>query len=174
MADPIAATDAMVCKENTAAPAPPAHHSLAGSTLDDSGPLQTPLVAPRVAASYESTGAPLAVPNPKISVRTPTASPANMKRASPGGGDDKRQRKTVILHRAELTDDESDIDATPVPKSRFAGVHWNRRKHKWRVRIKAHGRDTHVGYFTNEKEAAEAYDRCAQNSHLPPAWRNLT
>lgn len=164
--DLIALTDAMVCEESSPAPAPAAHPSLAGSAQDKT--LQT-MVAPHVAPPPESTGAPLALPTPKPSppVRVPSASPA--KRASPGGAEDKRQRKTVILHRAELTDaEESDTDATPVPKSRFAGVHWNRRKHKWRVRIKAHGRDTHVGYFTSEGEAASAYDRCAPATLAPP------
>lgn len=52
-----------------------------------------------------------------------------------------------------------DNDDSPTPKSRFLGVHWNKCKKKWRVRIKIAGRDTHIGYYADEAEAALAFDR---------------
>jgi hypothetical protein len=56
---------------------------------------------------------------------------------------------------------DAEQDGMPTPKSRFLGVHWNKCKKKWRVRIKIAGRDTHVGYFADEVDAALAFDRCA-------------
>ena len=66
----------------------------------------------------------------------------------------KRRRVTKVD-----SGQHGELDSTPVPKSRFLGVHWNKCKKKWRVRIKIAGRDTHVGYFAEEAEAALAFDR---------------
>eukprot|EP00284_Hemiselmis_tepida_P009317 CAMPEP_0174932286 /NCGR_PEP_ID=MMETSP1355-20121228/35615_1 /TAXON_ID=464990 /ORGANISM="Hemiselmis tepida, Strain CCMP443" /LENGTH=450 /DNA_ID=CAMNT_0016178687 /DNA_START=170 /DNA_END=1518 /DNA_ORIENTATION=- len=68
----------------------------------------------------------------------------------------------------ESDDDDGGDGKTPTPKSRFYGVHWNRRKRKWRVRIKANGRDTHVGYFNDEGSAARAYDQAVLTHAAPP------
>ena len=45
--------------------------------------------------------------------------------------------------------------------SRFKGVEYNRRRHKWYVRIRFHGQRIRVGYFADEVAAARAYDRAA-------------
>lgn len=45
--------------------------------------------------------------------------------------------------------------------SRFKGVTWAEGKRLWRVRIMFLGKGVHVGYFTNEEDAARAYDRKA-------------
>ena len=42
------------------------------------------------------------------------------------------------------------------PKSRFPGVHWNRKLKKWRARLKLQGHDLHIGSFENEDQAHEA------------------
>lgn len=42
--------------------------------------------------------------------------------------------------------------------SRFKGVSWNARKRKWRVAFRALGQFYYVGYFSDETEAARAYD----------------
>mmetsp|Transcript_16308 Transcript_16308/g.25313 ORF Transcript_16308/g.25313 Transcript_16308/m.25313 type:complete len:515 (-) Transcript_16308:149-1693(-) len=52
----------------------------------------------------------------------------------------------------------------PAPKSLFTGVHWNKSKRKWRVRLKTHGRDTHIGYYSLEKDAALSYDRAVREN----------
>jgi len=130
-----------------------------GSILDGEVSLHGASAAPHMGrglGARAATSLNLETSKPPSSARVSTAPPA--KRAPAAVGTHKRPRKTVV--RADSSDGESDQDAVPVPKSRFAGVHWNRRKHKWRVRIKAHGRDTHVGYFVSEHEAAAAYDRC--------------
>lgn len=45
--------------------------------------------------------------------------------------------------------------------SRFRGVYWNKRKKKWHARLKLNGNPVHLGYFTDEIEAARAYDAAA-------------
>lgn len=43
--------------------------------------------------------------------------------------------------------------------SKFRGVHWNRDSRKWRASIRVDGVLTDLGLFTDEEEAAHAYDR---------------
>lgn len=42
--------------------------------------------------------------------------------------------------------------------SRFKGVSWDRRKQKWRVAFRALGEHRFVGNFSDEEDAARAYD----------------
>jgi hypothetical protein len=43
--------------------------------------------------------------------------------------------------------------------SRYKGVSWFDRDKNWRTQISVNGRNTHVGYFDTEVEAALAYNR---------------
>ena len=45
--------------------------------------------------------------------------------------------------------------------SRFKGVFWNTRRGKWGAAISCEGKMIHLGSFTDEIEAAQAYDRAA-------------
>jgi len=45
--------------------------------------------------------------------------------------------------------------------SRFRGVSWDKRVKKWEVRIGVHGNQKRIGHFTDEGEAAHAYDAYA-------------
>lgn len=45
--------------------------------------------------------------------------------------------------------------------SRYKGVHWFKPQKKWVARIVLNGRKVHLGYFTDEVEAAKAYDAAA-------------
>lgn len=49
--------------------------------------------------------------------------------------------------------------------SKFKGVHWHKRKNRWQSRIQINGKQKHLGYFTNELEAASVYDQVAQDLH---------
>lgn len=41
--------------------------------------------------------------------------------------------------------------------SKYTGVYWNKSTKKWRSNIRINGRKKHLGYFTDEKEAAQSY-----------------
>ena len=91
----------------------------------------------------------------------------------------------LCLHsqEAENRSDELNFDANSEiqsPKSQFAGVHWNRRLKKWRVRIKVQGQDIHIGHYDDERAAARAleqaimhYDGHRGNPNQPSDAPNL-
>lgn len=49
-----------------------------------------------------------------------------------------------------------------VSTSNYKGVSWFKRDNKWRARIAYNGRQIHLGYFNNEKEAAIMYNLAAK------------
>jgi hypothetical protein len=84
--------------------------------------------------------------------------PSKRKNRAPGE-DGSAAVKRRRASKADAGNQDREQDDGPSPKSRFLGVHWNKCKKKWRVRIKIAGRDTHVGYYAEEAEAALAFDR---------------
>jgi len=46
--------------------------------------------------------------------------------------------------------------------SKYKGVCWHKRDEKWNATIFAENKKKHLGYFTNEIEAAKAYDAAAK------------
>ncbi|MEA3225847.1 MAG: AP2 domain-containing protein, partial [Planctomycetota bacterium] len=57
--------------------------------------------------------------------------------------------------------------------SKYKGVHWHKRCKKWAAQITANNKRHHLGYFTKEIEAAQAYDRAAPKYHGEFAHLNL-
>lgn len=49
--------------------------------------------------------------------------------------------------------------------SRFKGVYWKKSKGKWVAQFAGGGRRVHLGYFTNEQEAAAAYETVAKKRY---------
>jgi hypothetical protein len=45
------------------------------------------------------------------------------------------------------------------PHSQFRGVSWHKKSKKWVASIKVNNINQHLGYFDNERDAAEAYDK---------------
>lgn len=45
--------------------------------------------------------------------------------------------------------------------SQYKGVHWNRKNQKWIAQIKAFGEARYIGSYSNESDAAHAYDDAA-------------
>lgn len=50
-------------------------------------------------------------------------------------------------------------------RSRYKGVAWDRNDRRWEVRISVNSRRIYIGRFTDELEAAKAYDRAARKYH---------
>jgi hypothetical protein len=57
--------------------------------------------------------------------------------------------------------------------SKYKGVHWNKSMKKWRVRIGVNRTRLRIGEFSNEIEAAKAYDRAARKHHKEFAVLNF-
>jgi len=57
--------------------------------------------------------------------------------------------------------------------SKYKGVHWNKRLKKWAVQITCDKKTHHLGYFTNEIDAAHAYDHAAKKFHADFANLNF-
>jgi hypothetical protein len=50
-------------------------------------------------------------------------------------------------------------------KSGYRGVSWQKANTKWRVGIKVNNTSIHLGYFTDKREAAKAYNAAAIKYH---------
>ena len=61
----------------------------------------------------------------------------------------------------------------PECTSRFKGVSWIKREQKWRARIKIEGKETYLGRFLDEVDAAHAYDDAAREHFGAHAWLNF-
>jgi hypothetical protein len=48
---------------------------------------------------------------------------------------------------------------TRIPTSQYTGVSWKKRENKWKSQIQINGKQRHLGYFTSEEAAAEAYQK---------------
>lgn len=65
------------------------------------------------------------------------------------------------------------LRATRHKSSKYKGVHWHKGSRKWAAQITANNKRYHLGYFTEEIAAAQAYDRAAPKYHGEFAHLNL-
>lgn len=49
----------------------------------------------------------------------------------------------------------------PYKTSKYCGVYWNKRIKKWHTQINFNGKQEHLGFFTEEVEAAQTYNQRA-------------
>jgi len=75
-------------------------------------------------------------------------------------GDGLNNRRSN-LRRCTHSQNQRNKISTP-HTSRFKGVSWDKRKNRWRAQIELGGRrNLWLGYFSNQCDAASAYDRAA-------------
>lgn len=79
-----------------------------------------------------------------------------------GDGLDNRRQNLRLADRSQNC-----MNCSPLKNcsSKFKGVGWHKRVGKWQARICAYGKSRYVGHFSDEIEAALAYDREAINLH---------
>jgi hypothetical protein len=80
-----------------------------------------------------------------------------------GDGLDNRRSNLRVCTHAENARNQS--SRTRMSTSRFRGVVWAKDRRKWRAMIGDNGRTVHLGNFTDEIEAAQAYDRAAREMY---------
>lgn len=56
--------------------------------------------------------------------------------------------------------------------SSYKGVSWHSERNKWRANAYINGKQTFLGYFADEKEAAYAYNLAVKQHHGIFAWLN--
>ena len=64
------------------------------------------------------------------------------------------QNALKMCHEGDLSFME-----TRIPSSQYKGVCWNKNANKWQSQIKINGKQKHLGSFTSEEEAHEAYQK---------------
>lgn len=58
--------------------------------------------------------------------------------------------------------------------SKYKGLEWDKNQRKWKVRIQLNNRKINLGSFTNEIDAAKAYDKAAKKLFKEFACLNFT
>ena len=86
--------------------------------------------------------------------------------AQPGQEVDHKDHNTLDNQKTNLrlctrSENQHNREKHKKGSSRHKGVYWDKGHRKWRARIRYGGKMHHLGYFTDEKEAARAYDRAA-------------
>lgn len=67
------------------------------------------------------------------------------------------------LRKASKSQNGSNVGKRQKPcSSKFKGVSWSKQKNKWQVRICIQYKETNLGLFENEIDAAKAYDAKAK------------
>lgn len=57
-------------------------------------------------------------------------------------------------------------------KNKYRGVHWNKNLGKWQANIQVNKKLHYLGVFTDDKEAARAYNEAAKEHFGEFAWQN--
>lgn len=78
--------------------------------------------------------------------------------ANGNGLDNCRSNLRVATHMQQMWNFPSHQGSS----SQFKGVWWSKRSKKWQAGITCEGHKLHLGYYTDEIEAARAYDDAAR------------
>lgn len=69
------------------------------------------------------------------------------------------------LRRCSTSENAKNGSAHRDSKSRFKGVSWHNQRQKWKARIMVDYKEISLGLYSDETEAARAYDKAAQEHH---------
>lgn len=72
--------------------------------------------------------------------------------------DNRKENLRIVTHSQNTKNRTKSKNKT----SKFKGVNFCKRSKKWRVRIKVEYKSINLGYYTNEIEAAIAYNKAAK------------
>ena len=78
-----------------------------------------------------------------------------------------------IDHNCTRSENAMNMRPSTNGTSTFKGVSWHKTNKKWIARIKINGKDTYLGTFTDEIEAAKIYDRKANELFGKFSFTNL-
>jgi hypothetical protein len=70
---------------------------------------------------------------------------------------DNNKENDKLYNLQLISNRENTIKDTSRGSSKYVGVSWHKNINKWRTSIYIKGKVKHLGYFTDEKEAAQAY-----------------
>jgi len=70
---------------------------------------------------------------------------------------DNNKENDRLYNLQLISNRENIIKDTNRGSSKYVGVSWHKNQYKWRAQICVNGKIKHLGTFTDEKEAAQAY-----------------
>lgn len=70
---------------------------------------------------------------------------------------DNNKENDKLYNLQLISNRENTIKDTMRGSSKYVGVSWHKIQNKWRTSIYIKGKVKHLGYFTDEKKAAQAY-----------------
>lgn len=76
--------------------------------------------------------------------------------------DNRRANLRAVSHRENC----QNLRSEPGSSSRYRGVYWHTARGRWGTDVRIDGRNHHVGYFANERDAADAAARF-RAEHMP-------
>jgi len=86
---------------------------------------------------------------------------------------DKSNNRFSNLRSATRSENSQNVYWRVGSTSKYPGVYWKKDRFKWFARIRVEGKRLCLGYFTNEEDAAAAYDeaRKGMHTHTPKCSR---
>jgi hypothetical protein len=73
--------------------------------------------------------------------------------------------QTVNLRQATVSQNAANISAHKNSTSKYLGIYWDKNRSKWFATIRKNKKDTFLGRFKEEKDAALAYNKAASELH---------
>jgi hypothetical protein len=94
---------------------------------------------------------------------------------SAGHAEGKVARSSTGKENNRIGDGGEGMGGNPIrgKTSEYRGVSWSKSSKKWQAQIHFDGKQRHLGYFADEKEAARAYDRASRAHHGGKAKLNF-